>query len=218
MPTIVGIDPGREGGIAVLSWCSGESPVPADMIGYELPANGRLVDHKALLDIIRTSPSLIILEEQQAMPGDGLGGLNYLLPQFGQMMGLFQAWGMPVEVVKPQAWKKVILAGTARDKQAAIDRVMTRWTLVDLRPGKRRKPHDGIADAVCLCEYGMRQFLFGARMDAGVSTDRAALPVEPPDAPTGTVGGRDRRMSAGLDRTDPPPAHGPLHGKPRTAP
>ena len=154
MPTVVGIDPGKEGGVCVMR--SGQV-VRAE----PLPLAGKLVDVPVLADMVGIchgmvlTPALVALEFQQAMPQDGAQSLNYLLPQYGQILGACMAWGWPVRTPKPREWKGVILKGTARDKRAAIDYVRMLHPNVDLQPGRKRKAHDGIADAVCIAEWGL---------------------------------------------------------------
>ena len=55
----------------------------------------------------------------------------------------------------PQALKKEVLAGTAKDKQAAIDHCLSAYPGVRLMAtDKSRTYHSGMADAICIAEYG----------------------------------------------------------------
>jgi crossover junction endodeoxyribonuclease RuvC len=81
----------------------------------------------------------------------------------GLWVGILGALGIPFERVPPQAWKKAVLAGTAKDKAAAIAYCSRRFPAASLLATPRStKPHDGLADALCLAEYG-RRLLVGAR-------------------------------------------------------
>ena len=74
---------------------------------------------------------------------------------WGMMMGALLAHGYgPILEVIPQTWKKVILEGTEKDKDAAIAYVENHHPDIDLIPRRCKKPHDGIADAVCLAAWG----------------------------------------------------------------
>ena len=74
--------------------------------------------------------------------------------RFGEMAGL--KWRHLSQDFS-MAWKKTVLAGTAKDKDAAIEYCRRAFPQVSLLPGPRcRKPHDGMADALCLLEYGRR--------------------------------------------------------------
>lgn len=53
--------------------------------------------------------------------------------------------------------RKVILANTAKDKQAAIDYCTANYPSISLVPQRKRTPQDGIADAICLAAYGLHR-------------------------------------------------------------
>jgi len=150
---IVGIDPGAKGGWA---WNDG---VGCD--GFPLPWMGKLYDILGLLEDIEVeiggAPDLTIVEHQQGQNSDGIKSLNTLLPAYGQLIGALMVYRWKLVTPKPTEWKP-ILAGTRRDKQAAIDRVLKLWPNVDMTPGRMRKPHDGIADACCIAEWGQHRY------------------------------------------------------------
>ncbi len=103
-----------------------------------------------------------VIEAVGAMPGQGRGSIFHFGEGYGRWQGMLDALRIPYQVVRPQEWKRVVLAGTARDKVAAIDFVARRYPGVGLLATPRsRVPHDGMADAVCLAEYG-RRLLVGA--------------------------------------------------------
>ena len=77
----------------------------------------------------------------------------------GEIYGILATLKIPYQEVRPQAWKKVVLAGTDRSKQAAIDYVRKKYPGVELRGSlQSRKPHEGIVEAICLAEYGWLTF------------------------------------------------------------
>ena len=60
-----------------------------------------------------------------------------------------------IRLVTPQAWKAAILAGTPKDKTAAIQHVDRVYPSLNIDVGTKKVIyHDGVADAVCLAEYG----------------------------------------------------------------
>lgn len=150
----VGIDPGvgeaMPGGMGRIM---GDGSYQA----FELPRAGKIV---AIDAVIRFIPGggrgIIAIEQQHGRPQDGVSSLNVMLPAFGQLVGMCQALEIGHVLVAPTAWKKVVLAGTARDKAAACDRVARLWPQINLHPGHRRKAHDGIADAMCIAEWAWR--------------------------------------------------------------
>ena len=162
---IVGVDPGQKGGLAIMK--------DGACTGHPMPLAGKEVDARAVTDLLMrehemvrdevanqhfyVSPAdniLVVVEKVHAMPKQGVSstfkfGLNY-----GRILGAIEALGLRYELVTPQAWKKAILAGTDKGKTAAVEFVHRRYPSVNLMPGRMRTHHDGIADAVCLAEYG----------------------------------------------------------------
>lgn len=157
----VGIDPGLDGGIAVLG---GDGMVAIRVTPVIAAGKGgkRKFDIPLMRDILAESlPALVVIEQVGVMPGQGnVSGFNFGVG-YGIWQGLFAGLGIPYQAVTPQAWKKAILGGTAKDKQAAIQHVQRRFPGVSLLATPRsRVPHDGICDAVCLAIHA-RQLLNG---------------------------------------------------------
>lgn len=144
---VIGIDPGMEGGIAYL-WRDVS-------LTFAMPIRGKEIDIAALRTfVMQNKPDLVVIEAQQSMPKQGVTSTFTIGRNYGMLLGFLATLGVPHQIVKPQEWKKAVLAGTAKDKQAAIDYVSRRYPDVELLIGKRTRPHDGIADAVCIAEYG----------------------------------------------------------------
>lgn len=152
---IVGIDPGKAGGIAYIA--------PNGAVnGQPMPLVGKEIDGHALAQELRhLGPDTVIVEKSQAMPGQGVTSMFNYGVGFGRLLGILEALGLPYRLVTPQAWKGVVLAGTAKDKDAAIAFVRRAYPSINLTPGQKRKPHDGIADAVCIAEYGRQLMIPG---------------------------------------------------------
>lgn len=143
---VAGIDPGQQGGIAVLSF------VP---MACAMPLSGKEVDCRTLAHLVGGA-DFVVVEKAQAMPKQGVTGMFRYGVGFGKILGLLEGLSIPHVLVTPQAWKKVVLAGTAKDKDAAVNFVRRAHPWADLTPGQKRKPHDGIADAICIAEYALR--------------------------------------------------------------
>jgi len=87
------------------------------------------------------------------MPFQGVASTFTFGRGFGGVLGAIKALGLPM----PQAWQKAILAGTPGDKPAAIQYATSRFPSASLLATARsRTPSDGIADALCLAEWGRR--------------------------------------------------------------
>ena len=154
---IVGIDPGQTGGIAYIDIVSGA----ADAI--PMPLTGKEIDGHELANSLRgRSINTVILEKVHAMPKQGVSSTFKFGMGFGLVIGVCEALGIPYRLVTPQAWKKVVLAGTAKDKDAAVTFVRRAYPSINLTPGRKRVPHDGIADAMCMAEYGRQLMAQGA--------------------------------------------------------
>jgi crossover junction endodeoxyribonuclease RuvC len=148
---IIAIDPGQKGGIAI-HW-SGVT------IAKPMPLAGKTIDLPEIADIIRSSPpDIAVLEKVSSMPKQGVASTFTFGMNYGQLQGLLTGMGIPFELVTPQAWKKLLLAGTPKDKDAAIAYCRRVFPDVPLVLPRCRTPHDGIADALCLMQYALRSF------------------------------------------------------------
>lgn len=156
MTIIVGIDPGQSGGIALIA----ENGQTASWI---MPLAGKEIDGHEVANYLRGLPDVtVFIEKVHAMPKQGVSSTFKFGMGYGLVIGICEALGIPYRLVTPQAWKKTVLAGTTKDKDAAISFVRRAYPSVDLTPGKKRVPHDGIADAVCIAEYGRQLMSKGA--------------------------------------------------------
>jgi crossover junction endodeoxyribonuclease RuvC len=176
-PAILGIDPGLDGAIAWIFPDRAEARVtpllPAGKAGK------RRFDVAAMVELLGAYPvELAILEAVSAAPVAGRVQGTTSMFGFGRGVGLWEgilaALRIPHQAVPPQSWKKVVLAGTARDKPAAIAFAQARYPAVSLLPTSRcRVPHDGLADAICLAEYG-RRLVAGTDSDSRVRAGRGS--------------------------------------------
>jgi Holliday junction resolvasome RuvABC endonuclease subunit len=150
MKTIIGIDPGKSGGIA---WHDGEQmrveKMPEtlrevwdliDMIRYHEFAIPRLPgEHgvKAYIEQVHSSPQMGV--KSAFTFGQGFGHLEMALT----------AAGIPFERVRPQSWQKAMQCLTKGDKNVSKRRAQ------ELFP--HLKITHATADATLICEYGRRQ-------------------------------------------------------------
>ena len=162
MTAILGIDPGANGGLAIIDGRRVELLV--------MPKAGKDIDWHAVSRWIEGARPLrgtvvAYVEKCGAMPRQGLSSTYRFGVNCGGIHGVLGALGVPMELVSPVAWKKRVLHGTQKDKAAAIDYCRRRWPDVSLLATERsRKPHDGLADALCLARYG--QLIETARKSA----------------------------------------------------
>jgi crossover junction endodeoxyribonuclease RuvC len=153
MSCFIGIDPGLSGGVSSIH--DGKAyPCPMPVAGGEVDA-GALAD--MLLKIMRTGPCWVAVEKVGAMPGQGVTSMFNFGCGWGMVRGVCAALGLSVTLVTPQKWKKEVLAGLPHDKDGAIRYCSSRWPGTSLVLPRCRKPHDGMADSLCLAAWMERQ-------------------------------------------------------------
>lgn len=151
---VLGIDPGMDGGIAVLT-SEGEL---ISVAAVEIPTSGekakRRVDVSAIVALLK--PQLPIrhayIERAQAMPKQGSSsGFNY-----GRAVGALEAvvetLGIPTDFVEPSAWKRfhgLLQCGKEDSRQRALK-------LFPGSPDFRLKKHHGPAEAALIGWYGLK--------------------------------------------------------------
>jgi crossover junction endodeoxyribonuclease RuvC len=149
--SVLGIDHGGNGAFALYDGLN--------HVIWRMPALGSVKGQKDLLHLLEDIKTdfnpICFIEEAHFVFGKGKGHSKFMA-NFGKMeMGLVVS-ELRYQIIKAKLWKEEILRFTSKDKQAAIDYVSRKYPEVDLTPGKIRKPHDGITDAVCIAEYGYR--------------------------------------------------------------
>lgn len=153
----VGIDPGLDGAIAIMACgsCINVHTMPT----ISGPKGGREVDGHKLWLILRGWPiDLCAIERVHAMPKQGVTSTFTFGVGYGKVLAVLEILGVPRVRVLPQIWQKRVLHGHGDTKNAAISYCLGRFPSVSLlKTSKCTKPHDGIADALCLAEYALIQ-------------------------------------------------------------
>lgn len=130
---------------------------------FPMPLAGKEIDWYTVADILDSvSEATVYVEKVHAMPGQGVTSTFTFGKNFGGLLGAIAALSFPYRLVTPQAWKKVILAGTGKTKDDAIAYARRTYPDVPLILPRCRKPHEGICEALCIMEYGS---LYGHRLD-----------------------------------------------------
>mgnify|MGYP001306975757 CR=1 FL=1 len=155
---ILGIDPGLSGAIALLD---GERCVEVwDMpVTEKLHGKGREVNAYLLVDVILEALEMdeglaapvAYVERVSAMPGQGVSGMFSLGRSAGVVAGVLAAWGVRVEYVTPQAWKRS-QGLLKKSKDASRTLAIQRWP--EMREQLKLKKHDGRAEAMLIADYG----------------------------------------------------------------
>lgn len=161
----LGIDPGLDGGIALLT--------PNTVEVFAMPTIGtgkRVLDLRAITGLLgsfaREPLSHCVLEQQGVRPGQGAVSGFKLGEGYGALKGVLAALAVPYEVVRPAAWKKALGLPARKDtkarKAAAIELARSLFPDVELRKSHRcRVAHDGIAEALLLAEHARRRWTGG---------------------------------------------------------
>ena len=97
---------------------------------------------------------LAVVEKQSARPGQGVSSTFSTGFGYGLWVGILAAHSIPFVEVRPKTWTSHILRDVPGEgKSRSVYAVMNRMPDLDLTPGLKRKPHDGLADAGCLALY-----------------------------------------------------------------
>ena len=107
---IIGIDPGLSGAIAILE--NNKVLNIFDMpVMSEGKKNKRQLNSALLVNIIRENIEkndevTVIVEQVNAMPGQGVTSMFNFGQTFGAIKGICAALGLPIFFVRPSKWKK----------------------------------------------------------------------------------------------------------------
>jgi hypothetical protein len=154
---IIGIDPGLDGGIAILRWPAAleTRPMPTVKDGKR-----RSVDTVALAAALRLDADIrVYLEKVWAMPvagrRQGAGSMFSFGRTFGAAEGVIAALGHRLSLVPPQRWQRAVLSGKGTELADAA----RQFPGHDFRASPRcRKPHGGMVDAALIALYGMQRW------------------------------------------------------------
>jgi len=151
--TIIGIDPGKSGGVAI--WHSGLNTI------VKCP---KTVEEMA--DLIRTSTNseyidkntkaIAYLEQVHAMPHDGRSSLFKFGQNFGQWQGILAAYKVHTILVSPQKWMKywktkfnITPSKDKQERKRVLKEIASRYT------DKRVTLYN--SDAILITLYGLNE-------------------------------------------------------------
>ena len=160
MKVFIGIDPGKDGAMAVLGCTERPVVVPFDEKAYvdrleRLYMPDDLVIPHGSPYVVHPVEAFCIVEHVNAMPGQGVTSCFSFGQNFGFILGLLTAFRVPYELVRPQKWKREF--SCTSDKNTSIEVAQRLFPDVDLRRTPRcTKPHDGICEALLMAEYAKR--------------------------------------------------------------
>jgi|TARA_R100001082_G_scaffold48758_1_gene26292 crossover junction endodeoxyribonuclease RuvC len=164
---VIGIDPGKDGAVVVVN---GDYEVLAWWLTKDTctvkvgKGSKREYFDVKMAQIIREAaefkpgPILVCMEKQGARPGQGSVSMYSIGLGSGLWRGIVASQGLPLVNVHPRTWAKKILRDVpGQGKGRSILAAQSMFPTFDLTPGRKRKPHDGLADALCIALYGLSQ-------------------------------------------------------------
>ena len=160
----VGIDPGKEGALALVDV---EFPGTAQIRDTPtLQAKGgtkRTYDEVAMARVLRELSAgsergivLVVIEKVHSMPAQGVSTTFALGMGYGIWLGIIATLELPHVRVDPRTWKKLVLVDVDKEDDAAVAAAAGRaypTAAGDLRT-PRGRVLDGRADALLLAHYG----------------------------------------------------------------
>lgn len=153
----IGIDPGQTGAIAAVHG----DHAGAIMMPY---SNGKISVPQIEAFFEQFPPVSVCIEKSQSFPRQGVASSFNYGRDYGFLLGMLTTMAYQFEEVAPVRWQNRILkdrpdatgdrkADRKAGKQFGIRYVADRFPTLDMAPGARRKPQDGIADAICIALY-----------------------------------------------------------------
>lgn len=148
MVIILGIDPGMSGAIAMIDTMDLCRAVVEDM-----PVADGNVSPSGLAHILaEKAPCHAFVEAVHSMPKQGVSSTFKFGSNYGIVLGVLGALGIPYTLVSPQKWKKAM--GLTGDKEAS--RAMALRLFPELAGDLKRKKDEGRAESLMIAEYGRR--------------------------------------------------------------
>lgn len=146
MTSYIGIDPGNNGGIAIIHGIEIAQVIP-------MPMHEKELDVYKFMRWIKASSiegEIYACVEKTFQP-------NNLVRMEGLIKGLLICMCIPTTSVAVQTWRKQVLGNYRATKQDAIEWCLKHYPDVELkRTPRSKKYHDGIAEALVIAEYCRR--------------------------------------------------------------
>ena len=138
--TIIGIDPGATGAIAMIQ--------PMVEV-WDMPATPH--DLATLMRTFDANTTRVYVEEVHSMPGQGVASTFKFGKGYGEIIGVLATLGLGYRAISPAVWKRAM--GLQRAEKA--DSRRKAQELYPTAPLSRVKDH-GRAEALLIAEWGRR--------------------------------------------------------------
>jgi crossover junction endodeoxyribonuclease RuvC len=159
---IIGIDPGLSGGIAVLDNNKVidlfDMPVMADGKKNKKQLNSALLAKLIKEKTSNSSESAVIVEQVNAMPGQGVTSMFNFGQTFGAIKGICATLELPIFFVRPSKWKKHFeLINSSKDASRTKAIEMYPHLAQELSKKKDVNKSDAILIARFYCETRLKE-------------------------------------------------------------
>ena len=151
---IIGIDPGLSGGIAILEdnviKVLFDMPVMSDGKKNKRQLNSALLVKLIKDNIKDTEDTVMVVEQVNAMPGQGVTSMFNFGQTFGAIKGICAALGLPIFLVRPAKWKKHFeLINSSKD--ASRTKAIEMYPSISEQLSKKKDVNK--SDAVLIARY-----------------------------------------------------------------
>lgn len=140
---IIGIDPGKSGGIAVFD--DEDIFTNKKIVAFKMPVTER--DTWELISAYAQSWSHAFIEHVHSMPKQGVASTFKFGMNYGMLRAFLIAAEMPFSTVTPRVWQQSLKCLSGGDKN------VTKRRAQELFPQVKKITH-AIADALLIAEYG----------------------------------------------------------------
>ena len=149
---IIGIDPGLSGGIAVL-----ENNKVLDIFDMPVMSEGkknkRQLNSAQLVNLLKQNideETIVVVEQVNAMPGQGVTSMFNFGQTFGAIKGICAALGLPIFFVRPAKWKKHFeLINSSKD--ASRTKVIEMYPAISNKLSKKKDVNK--SDAILIARF-----------------------------------------------------------------
>ena len=158
MKYIIGIDPGLNGGMAVIEQDNGslihvaDTPTAKVQSGKKTKSVHIESEMANLLKAYSTGEAMAAIELVHAMPKQGVVSQFNFGMGFGLWIGMLAALQIPYTKVTPKRWKKHMLDGMGKEKAASCIRAQQLYPSAELFT-PRGRALDGRGDALLIAAY-----------------------------------------------------------------
>lgn len=140
MQTFIGIDSGKQGAVTVVTPQSHGS----DLVEItDTPMSGDEYDLVAMAHLLRPFSGrqvMVAVEKPMAMPNQSSPATLSQGMGFGIWLGILGALQLPFELVIPQRWRKVMLAGLPKGEGETPEARKKRLKMVSVQQAQRLAP------------------------------------------------------------------------------